>query len=743
MTTWLRWALYQHFLLWAEPTRFYEEVEKGAAGRHWRSRLRYMLKLVPLWIVTTAVLVLGVQVAGVPVNWSRVVIGTTFGVTAGVAFGLASGVGVVGGVAFGVVGAVEGAVEAGAASSMVGSMAVGMVLGMAVGMAFGMVFVMALGVAVGVAFGLAWGVAWGVGVAFVAAFGVAVGVAFGVGCYVGYFRLLEYPFFAFMSLLATRAEHWRWHPLRWVEPIWLPLPGARRFFVDWAKHDPAAARAAVDFVLVRRPLQRRTAVAALMEMSAGDLQVQDTKAFEDVARRLAWADEDDPERSTLPAPFLQDVRSCRQVALRLLAGFESADAHRRARSLQQAVANIESLLHTLATRTLPYAGPYQEQLGQWLTLARESRDYGIRAVGLNPFYTSGNPVAAQLGDENLFVGRRETAGAIESALGSAQHPPSITLVGARRMGKTSFGNQLQRLMGADYVCVSLDLLSAQKGDDAATLLAWVAREAGAALRSRGVRVDEARLEDDPYAAFDAWLNGADGRLPPGLRVLFFVDEYERLEERRREGAPWVEPLLDHLRHLIQTRPHWVWVFCGAHSFAQLGAAWSSRFISVATTRIGFLDRQDVELLLTRPTPDFLLRWDPGALSSVWEITRGHPAFTQALAYQAVEATHRRHDSAVTAADVESGTSPTMGAMANYFDWMWKGLCPGSPERGLAWLEARARGGEASPLDRTDGFVQNLLTMDILDEQGDFRVPIVRLWFLENLSEHVVSVLPTG
>ena len=384
------------------------------------------------------------------------------------------------------------------------------------------------------------------------------------------------------------------------------------------------------------------------------------------------------------------------------------------------------------------------RLGQWLALARASRDFDVEAAGLNPFYQSGNPVAAQLDDENLFVGRAEVVAAIEIALGSARHPPAINIVGARRLGKTSLGNQLQRLLAADYACVTLDLLSGQKGDDAASLLAWVARTADAALRSRGVRIDAGRFEGDSYAAFDAWLDAADSRLPPELRVLFFVDEYEKLEERRRDGAPWVEPLLDHLRHLIQTRPRWVWVFCGAHSFAQLGEAWSGRFISVATSRIGFLDRADVELLLTRPTPDFVLGWEPEGLAAVWEATLGHPAFTQALAYQAVEATRRRGVHTVTATDVERGMGPTMTAMSNYFDWMWKSLCPGDPKHGLALLEALAHAGDAARLEHeSDPFIQNLVTMEVIGSNGRFLAPIVRRCFLEHRSEQVISVLPSG
>jgi hypothetical protein len=56
----------------------------------------------------------------------------------------------------------------------------------------------------------------------------------------------------------------------------------------------------------------------------------------------------------------------------------------------------------------------------------------------------------------------------------------------------------------------------------------------------------------------------------------------------------------------------------------------------------------------------------------------------------------------------------MEALANYFDWMWKSLSPHDPKRGLALLQERARADSPPVPDWNDDFVQNLLTMEILD-----------------------------
>ena len=78
------------------------------------------------------------------------------------------------------------------------------------------------------------------------------------------------------------------------------------------------------------------------------------------------------------------------------------------------------------------------------------------------------------------------------------------------------------------------------------------------------------------------------------------------------------------------------MFIGAHTFAELGPAWTDRFISARRVRVSFLSPQEVRPLLTHPIPDFEMTYVSGALETLLHCTRGQPFLTQAVAFELVE-----------------------------------------------------------------------------------------------------------
>jgi AAA+ ATPase superfamily predicted ATPase len=119
------------------------------------------------------------------------------------------------------------------------------------------------------------------------------------------------------------------------------------------------------------------------------------------------------------------------------------------------------------------------------------------------------------------------------------------------------------------------------------------------------------LAREPFAAFDAWLARVEQAMPPAMRALLCLDEYERLQ--RALDAGWGGDFLDALRHTLQHRPRVLLLFTGAHTFAELGPAWTDRFISARRVRVSFLQPDDVRPLLTKPIPEFDLTYAPGAV----------------------------------------------------------------------------------------------------------------------------------
>jgi hypothetical protein len=175
----------------------------------------------------------------------------------------------------------------------------------------------------------------------------------------------------------------------------------------------------------------------------------------------------------------------------------------------------------------------------------------------------------------------------------------------------------------------VDCQNAAVTGSAATLLHYLSRALSDGLRRRRVVVEPlaaATLERELFAAFDEWLDGVERAMPAKMRALLCLDEYERLQETLDAG--WGARVLDTLRHTLQHRPRVVLMFTGAHTFAELGAAWTDRFISARRVRVGFLKPDEVIPLLTQPIPEFDMTYSDGALEAIIAATNCQPFLTQ-------------------------------------------------------------------------------------------------------------------
>ena len=103
--------------------------------------------------------------------------------------------------------------------------------------------------------------------------GVIAGLAVPILFWAIYFRLLVYPFEAILTLISASIARrdarrgWRWCPARWDEVIWLPLPRLAFLLARLVRQDREAGLSAINFVAAERPLQRRAARAALLQVA--------------------------------------------------------------------------------------------------------------------------------------------------------------------------------------------------------------------------------------------------------------------------------------------------------------------------------------------------------------------------------------------------------------------------------------------------------------------------------------------
>src|SRR5690348_12981682 len=206
--------------------------------------------------------------------------------------------------------------------------------------------------------------------------------------------------------------------------------------------------------------------------------------------------------------------------------------------------------------------------------------------------------------------------------------PTLLLYGPRRMGKTSILAQLPRLLGPEFAPVFIDCQNpavSSVTSNVNTLLRHFSMKISEGLKRRRVIVEalsQMDLAQHPFAIFDEWISTVENALSTEMRVLLCLDEYESLKGILE--TDWGNEFLNGLRHLIQHRSAFALMFCGAHTFSDLGLAWTSRFINAKLLRVSFLSYEEILPLLTKPIPEFDLRYEEGVLEALYETTRGQP-----------------------------------------------------------------------------------------------------------------------
>lgn len=786
MKDYLRWSLRQLYLLYFQPSQFESEVEGRGQGElilAQKERLGYINRML-LWIVLASVfanLAIGFtcEKFGVVYLWNASWLGVILGIISGVVGGVVGRVG--GGVIFGMVFGMAFGVEHGASNAAVSGAALGVAHGLflsllrseegglAVGIATGAVSGVTLGPALAAKVGLdnvlarvasavaaslgralmfgaicrtagggwhnpTFGMWYGLllGVLFSIADSVMLGVAFGVMFWAAYFRFFSYPFdiaFSFVAYLYGRRRPqdirraWRLCPVVWNEVIWLDMPFATRLLTMLTMQDRREGFRQIAFVAAERRLQRRVAVRATEEIVINDLRVQSLKELSNVPLKLEWTTDAPAELpEVLVNAFPRFERAAQHAGQYLMLHSD----HRRGEALRHALAELDGLQKSLVVAVGRLAPRLLRTANQWRSLLEdEQKTFTAKAAATleipNPF-AFGNALGET--KDNTFVGRQDIVRKIESCILGTRQTPTLLMQGARRMGKSSILNQLPRMLGPNFAPVVIDCQEAAIRESSGTMLRYLSRAIGKGLQRRRIKVNLLTKKSrmlEPYSNFKDWLENAERDLPEGLRILLCFDEYEHLQDTLDAG--WGQSFLDTLRHWIQHHPKLVLMFTGAHAFEELGPAWTDRFISARRMRVSFLERDDLHLLLTKPIPEFDLVYSDGALEDIVRATNGQPFLTQAVAFELVQYLNEQHRKDVTTEDVEEAIARALVSGSAYFANVWMD----AGEQGRAVLKAIAGGDTPPDYPHASAWLRE---NDVLDEAGEFAVPMVRRWVRE-------------
>lgn len=284
-------------------------------------------------------------------------------------------------------------------------------------------------------------------------------------------------------------------------------------------------------------------------------------------------------------------------------------------------------------------------------------------------YIVGNPIK----DQAAFFGRQDIFREVLQVL-RQRGSNAIVLYGQRRIGKTSVLLQLEKQLARDgeFTPVYFDLQ-----DKAAKSLAEVLYELSQHIaKVTGHTAPRSSDFDRTGDCFrTVFLPDVAEKVASGGLVLLF-DEFDVLDSPVRTQAS--ESFFPYLRAWMTDVQKVKFVFVIGRRPEDLSVRTMSTFKGIQCTRVSFLSEKDTEDLIRQSEKDNSLEWKVDAVRRVFDLTHGHPYFTQLLCsvvWENAYETEPRGIPLISAEDVEGAIAQALKFGGHAFNWLWDGLPP--------------------------------------------------------------------
>lgn len=509
------------------------------------------------------------------------------------------------------------------------------------------------------------------------------------------------------------------------------------------------------------------------------LKIAALPSLAEAYRQLAWVD-------SLAAPWLHPVviealralgdvsREVETFQLATSVGQQSAALNRAAGSLNELGDYVQ------ASILPPEQALFQRVIRSWASLIageqgklgeaalREMTPAARRAAGIaertsaawqrpaKPFdnpYVVGNPVVPP-----LFVGRTEIFNRIGEVWSAKETPDSIIVFGHRRMGKSSILRNLEQAAPAGSVVVYADMAGETSFvASTADLLLGLADRVYAVVSRSCPQAALPRPTNEEYATppraqrqFGLLLEAVQTALA-GRSLILALDEFEALEAAVRQGKIGAE-IYQFLR-AKSMEPHTTLVFGGLHTLDEMSRDYQQPFYgSYANIQVSYLSREAAWKLVTNPTEDFSLNYEPAAVERIILETGGQPYLVQQVCRDALDHLnhelfdeHKERPVQITRADVDAVLGPDFFRRGTvYFDGVWTQVA--EPARRELLRRMAGREGPWAPAElESMALMDSAALKDTLEwaqrhdilrpEEGEppawgFYVPLLRRWVRE-------------
>lgn len=283
---------------------------------------------------------------------------------------------------------------------------------------------------------------------------------------------------------------------------------------------------------------------------------------------------------------------------------------------------------------------------------------------VNP-YVAGPPVFGK-----SFFGRDQIFQKIHEALVMSQQR-LLVLHGQRRIGKSSILRELpQRLPVGQFVTVNFDL-QFYAGQSLAKVLLALAQSISQVFELPSPRYVD--FENNELSFENVFLETVEMRLEENQRLLILIDEFDIVRETEKERVPVASrEFTALLQRLINSEKRLSFVLVAGSSLSALPGYMQSVFRLGATVEVSFLDREETKYLIVEPTKDTLIYSEP-AIESIFNLTNGHPYFTQLLCQEIFNHAAFSKSMAVGLDEVEAATKRSLVSGMGAFSWIWNEL----------------------------------------------------------------------
>jgi hypothetical protein len=526
------------------------------------------------------------------------------------------------------------------------------------------------------------------------------------------------------------------HSTFWNEHQWLPLPRLGNYLLLAIERDAATGHAALNTVRQRR--QRRAVRIAQTELNARWMATCDDVGG--MVQAAHWLPQSAVQRAARPL-----LQTFTQIGLEVEQALAAPGVQEQRQLLQGVEEQLDQLVEGMVRRNSRFNRRFRPIATHWRQLVwRHAQMLAVSMELRQPIaspYRVGVPLAT---GQPLFVGRTTLAAQLTKRL--RQQPAPVLLYGARFMGKSSFLNNLGRLLPADILPLTVDLQSVVSAaeDHSAFYHSLVRSMINAARRQRQYALpplSREALADDPVAAFDEWLDEIEVMLEDGLALLA-LDAPEALDDVVALGRLRAETTVEALWRLVESRPRFRLLLASSHFMHELGH-WRTCVPQMQALHLGYLSERETRQLIEQPVPDFALRYEPDAERVVVALTRGHPTLTQLLCHTIVAVKNEGLPTQrlmVTQADVQYAASVVVEHGGFYFSEVERII----GERARAMLHHLARRGPEATLSRQELSQQIAFHLDetltLLERHGlieaaddsgaayRFQVELMRRWF---------------